>query len=147
MNSLPNLVYIPPMNSSISKTADAYTALITDRLTWPQYSTCTFTDVSPYGYDAAWALALILNRSSEVLKTKIFADGSKRRLEDFTYEDSEMANLLLDILNETDFNGMTVYDCSNIVNLCYSGHYVIMILGNNLKCIMTLNVISVYNML
>ena len=64
--------------------------------------------MSPFGYDSVWALALMLNRSVEVLKTNEFEDGTKRKLEDFTYEDREMMLLFFDLLNETDFIGLTV---------------------------------------
>ena len=83
--------------------------MITERLTWPQYSSYTPNSLSPYGYDSVWALALMLNRSAELLKTKIFKDGSKRKLEDFTYEDREMMLLFFDVMNETQFLGLTVW--------------------------------------
>ncbi|XP_072030641.1 gamma-aminobutyric acid type B receptor subunit 2-like [Amphiura filiformis] len=77
------------------------------RFLWPANSRYSYSEYSPNGYDAAWAIALMLNRSSEVLKNKVFANGKKRRLEEFTYDDWEMASLFLDLLNETDFTGMS----------------------------------------
>ena len=50
----------------------------------------------------------MLNKSVEVLKQKLFSNGEKRSLHDFDYDDSEMAQLFLDILNETSFDGMSV---------------------------------------
>ena len=63
----------------------------------------------PFGYDAAWALAIMLNESVEVLK-KLYLSvmDTTRRLEDFTYQDEEMAKLFFNILNETRFEGLTV---------------------------------------
>ena len=69
---------------------------------------CTFTPVSPFGYDAVWAYVLMLNRSIEVLKTRVFKDGSKRKLEDFRYDDHEMMLVFSDLMNQTDFVGLTV---------------------------------------
>ena len=60
----------------------------------------------PHGYDATWALALMLNRSNEVLMEK-YPDGSKR-LEDFTYSDKEMSEIFIKELHEEEFVGLTV---------------------------------------
>ncbi|XP_033627262.1 uncharacterized protein LOC117290084 [Asterias rubens] len=65
----------------------------------------TYSGQESFGYDAVWAIALALNKSAEVLKTKRFRDGSIRRLEDFTYDDKEMSQLFFDLLAETDFYG------------------------------------------
>ena len=85
-----------------------YTAAILKRLSWPENENYTFNSLAPYGYNAAWAVALMLNRCVDVLKTKMFADGTQRRLEDFNYDDGEMARLFFDLLNETEFIGLTV---------------------------------------
>lgn len=68
----------------------------------------TWNHLSPFGYDAAWALALMLNRSIDVLSHRNFSNGKTRRLEDFTYDDAEMAQVFFDLLKETDFVGATV---------------------------------------
>ena len=90
------------------QTGESYTEAILERLTWPRYENYTFNSLAPYGYDAAWAVALMLNRCVDVLKTKVFADGTRRRLEDYNYDDNEMAQLFFDLLNETEFIGLTV---------------------------------------
>ena len=90
------------------QTPDNYTSLIKKRLTWPKYSSCVFNELSAFGYDAVWALALMLNRSVERLETTPFDDGKKRKLEDFTYEDGNMTAIFLNLLNDTDFIGLTV---------------------------------------
>ncbi|XP_072028271.1 gamma-aminobutyric acid type B receptor subunit 1-like [Amphiura filiformis] len=80
-----------------------------ERMKWEENSGYTFqSDYVGFGYDAAWAVGLMLNKSVEVLKNKVFANGEKRRLEDFTYGDSEMGSLFADLLSETDFVGMSV---------------------------------------
>ncbi|XP_025097922.1 gamma-aminobutyric acid type B receptor subunit 2-like, partial [Pomacea canaliculata] len=52
------------------------------------------------GYDAVWALALALNRTQEQLT------GSSKGLEDFTYENSEMARMLYNNLLQVSFTGV-----------------------------------------
>ncbi|XP_072043527.1 gamma-aminobutyric acid type B receptor subunit 1-like [Amphiura filiformis] len=79
-----------------------------DRFTWPQNQNYTMTDYGPNGYDAIWAIALMLNKSAQVLAEKVFEDGKKRRLEDFHYEDSELfLETFVYNLDQTDFDGMT----------------------------------------
>ncbi|XP_072043995.1 gamma-aminobutyric acid type B receptor subunit 2-like [Amphiura filiformis] len=78
-----------------------------DRLEWPENKGYTWTDYSFYGYDATWVAALTLNKSDEILKTKIFENGEKRRLDDFTYDDQEMAQIFFDTMAETDFDGFS----------------------------------------
>ena len=51
----------------------------------------------------------MLNRSVEVLKTYEFEDGTRRRLEDFDYDDLEMSRLFYELFNETEFWGLSVY--------------------------------------
>ena len=79
-----------------------------ERFKWPENKNYSYIDYGTFGYDAVWAVALMLNKSMEVLKDKVFADGGKRRLEDFKYDDTEMAQLFLDVLNKTSFDGMSV---------------------------------------
>ncbi|XP_072030785.1 gamma-aminobutyric acid type B receptor subunit 2-like [Amphiura filiformis] len=69
----------------------------------------SLTSYSPYGYDAAWLIALMLNKSVEVLKEKVFSNGKKRQLENFTYQDGEMAQMFLDLMNEIEFDGASGY--------------------------------------
>ncbi|XP_072030368.1 gamma-aminobutyric acid type B receptor subunit 1-like [Amphiura filiformis] len=79
-----------------------------DRMEWPEYNRCTRTAKAPFGYDAAWAIALMLNKTSEALKKKVFSnEPQSRRLEDFTYEDDEMVQMFFDLLKDSNFDGMT----------------------------------------
>ena len=74
----------------------------------PEYAECTRTEKAPFGYDAAWSIALLLNKTSEVLNDKVFSNGEKRRLEEFTYEDAEMAAMFFDLFEDVKFDGLTV---------------------------------------
>ncbi|XP_038071683.1 uncharacterized protein LOC119740441 [Patiria miniata] len=84
-------------------TPTEYERLLRDRMTWPENVRYTWNSLAPYGYDAAWAIALALNKSVEVLKSERYG----RRLEDFTYDDREMAELFFTLLNETEFDGVS----------------------------------------
>ena len=80
------------------------------RMKWPEYSNYTWIEDAPYSYDALWAVALMLNKTCEVLQQRVFANGEKRRIEDFTYDDYEMAQVFFESLQETNFYGMSVSD-------------------------------------
>ncbi|XP_022091351.1 uncharacterized protein LOC110979652 isoform X2 [Acanthaster planci] len=80
-----------------------YQSLLRNRMEWPENRGYTWNSLSPYGYDAVWAIALALNKSVEVLKSERYG----RRLEDFTYDDREMAELFFKLLNETEFTGVS----------------------------------------
>ena len=78
------------------------------RFEWPGNNLYTWNARGPYAYDAMWAIGLTLNKSVEMLKTKTLSDVRTRRLEDFTYDDSDMANMFLDILKDIRFDGISV---------------------------------------
>ncbi|XP_072030730.1 gamma-aminobutyric acid type B receptor subunit 1-like [Amphiura filiformis] len=78
-----------------------------DRMEWPAYRNYTWIDDAPYSYDAVWAVALMLNKTAKALEEKTFLNGETSRLENFTYEDSEMAKMFFDILQQTIFFGMS----------------------------------------
>ncbi|XP_072031852.1 gamma-aminobutyric acid type B receptor subunit 2-like [Amphiura filiformis] len=88
-------------------TPQEYVRLLEDRMTWPENQQYTWNGLNPFGYDAAWAIALMLNKSIEILDDMVFSDSKTRRLEDFTYDDEEMAALFFELLKETDFIGTT----------------------------------------
>ena len=86
---------------------------------WSKYSNFTWIEDAPYSYDALWAVALMLNKTLQVLEQRVFANGAIRRLEEFTYADYEMAEVFFETLKETDFYGMSVssyFSCVFIVN-------------------------------
>ncbi|KAJ8044401.1 Gamma-aminobutyric acid type B receptor subunit 1 [Holothuria leucospilota] len=74
---------------------------IKKRLLWPQYRNYTINNYISYSYDAVWTIALMLNRSSKLLKERRFG----KRLEDFSYTDDDMRNLFFEEMATTDFFG------------------------------------------
>ncbi|XP_072048302.1 gamma-aminobutyric acid type B receptor subunit 2-like [Amphiura filiformis] len=89
-------------------TASEYDEYVKDQLANnPTYSRLTFNADHPYGYDTVWAIALALNKSRVALDTTTFPDGRLRRLEDFTYDDKEMAMIFLESLAQVSFLGVT----------------------------------------
>lgn len=65
-----------------------------------------------YGYDSIWSVAMALNYSIEVLKTKMFSDGRPRSLENFTHSDHEMAEVFFSSLENVSFEGVSVSFCN-----------------------------------
>ena len=60
----------------------------------------------PFVFDSMWTIALTLNKSmSEIRKTL------NRSLEDFTYQDSGMAQIFKQTLKNLEFQGITVVTC------------------------------------
>ena len=82
--------------------------MLRERMKRSEYGNVIWNDYSSFAYDAAWAVALALNKTVETLKTTRFQDGLFRRLEDFTYDDQQMAEMILDALNSTSFDGVSV---------------------------------------
>ena len=62
---------------------------------------------SGFAYDAVIAMALALNKSEEVLVRK------NKSLADFSYDDSEMAQLFNNSLSEVKFIGFSVRNLLN----------------------------------
>ena len=56
-------------------------------------------------YDAMWTIALALNSSISMLKEKGLG-----KLEDFTYESTEMADVFTDAIAAISFQGISVSD-------------------------------------
>ncbi|XP_071791804.1 gamma-aminobutyric acid type B receptor subunit 1-like [Asterias amurensis] len=84
-----------------------YEDLLRERMKLPENQAYVWNSLAPYGYDATWAIALALDKAVGILKTKRFADGRIKSLEDFTYDDREMADLFFTLLNETEFPGVS----------------------------------------
>ena len=64
-----------------------------------------------YIYDAMWTIALALNSSISILE-----DRGLGRLEDFTYDSVEMANVFTEAVANVSFEGISVSkqcDCCN----------------------------------
>ena len=58
-----------------------------------------------YVYDSIWAIALALNRTMEQGVT----------LENFTYDNAEMANIMQEELRSSSFQGISVCMCADVV--------------------------------
>ncbi|XP_025092635.1 gamma-aminobutyric acid type B receptor subunit 1-like isoform X2 [Pomacea canaliculata] len=58
---------------------------------------------APLAYDAMWAVALALNGTL----TDLLAEGRGHRLEEFTYENEAMAQLIFHNMKNTSFKGIT----------------------------------------
>ena len=58
-----------------------------------------------YVYDAVWTIVLALNSSMSMLEERNLG-----RLEDFTYESSEMADVFTDAIAKVSFPGISVSD-------------------------------------
>ena len=103
-------VYTLLINSKNSwlQTSQQYVTLMQQRMDRSENANYTRNNRAPLAYDATWAIALMLNSSVEVLREWVFSDGTQRRLEDFTYADSEMTHIFLDLLSKTDFIGVSV---------------------------------------
>ena len=56
-----------------------------------------------YVYDAAWTIALALNSSISILEERGLG-----RLEDFTYESVEMADVFSEAIGNLSFEGISV---------------------------------------
>ena len=56
-------------------------------------------------YDAIWTIALALNFSIQIL-----AERGLGRLEDFTYNSVEMADVLTEVVTNVSFKGISVSD-------------------------------------
>ena len=65
-------------------------------------TTDTFLNIG-YVYDAMWTIALALNSSISILE-----DRGLGRLEDFTYDSVEMANVFTEAVANVSFEGISV---------------------------------------
>ncbi|XP_070577493.1 gamma-aminobutyric acid type B receptor subunit 2-like [Ptychodera flava] len=88
-------------------TASEYERLLRERLKRPENSNYAWNGLSPYGYDATWTVALMLDEASKIMKARRLPDNSVKRLEDFTYDDEEMTELFFDLLTDTYFLGVS----------------------------------------
>lgn len=75
----------------------------------------TYNIYAAFTYDAAWSIALMLNKSIPLLREK------NKTLESMSYRDKEAATIMRDMLFRTDFWGMSV--CTYVM-------FTIPILGN-----------------
>lgn len=81
------------------QTARQLDAEYRERIQSQKYS---YNSYAAFTYDAAWSVALMLNKSIPLLREK------NRTLETMTYRDGVRANIMRDILSRTEFCGMSV---------------------------------------
>ncbi|XP_072048870.1 gamma-aminobutyric acid type B receptor subunit 1-like [Amphiura filiformis] len=84
-------------------TSQEFNILTRERLLRPENRQFSWNNRNPQGYDATWALAMMLNGTSEKLKF----NGRYRRLENFTYDDNEMREMFLMELSNLKFDGVS----------------------------------------
>ncbi len=68
----------------------------------PKWADYVWHSDNPFGYDAAYAVAVALDKAVPILKKR------GKRLEDFTYDDDEIGRVIFELLNETKFTGVSV---------------------------------------
>ena len=73
-----------------------------------------------YVYDAVWTIALALNSSISILEERGLG-----RLEDFTYESVEMADVFTEAVANVAFKGISVSVCNN---LCHYYNMLLMLI-------------------
>ncbi|XP_071833058.1 gamma-aminobutyric acid type B receptor subunit 2-like [Apostichopus japonicus] len=61
----------------------------------------TLSGLEPFGYDAVLAVALSFNQSVDILEKR------GRRLEDFTYNDTDIGSVIFDTISSSNFLGVT----------------------------------------
>nr|XP_006815500.1 PREDICTED: gamma-aminobutyric acid type B receptor subunit 1-like [Saccoglossus kowalevskii] len=88
-------------------TAREYEQELRERMEWPENRDYIWNEVAPYAYDAAWAIALTLDKAASTLEKRPLSGDAFRRLEDFTYDDKEMSQLFFDFLSQADFLGVS----------------------------------------
>lgn len=67
----------------------------------------TLSGLEPFGYDAVLAVALSFNQSVDILERR------GRRLEDFTYNDTDIGSVIFDTISSSNFLGVTVSICKS----------------------------------
>ncbi|XP_006822955.2 gamma-aminobutyric acid type B receptor subunit 1-like [Saccoglossus kowalevskii] len=77
---------------------------------WPSYEMYGPNIAFASGYDTAWAAALTLNKTSQILAAQNFLPNSsyyQKSLENFTYGDTEMADTFYRIMKNLKFRGVS----------------------------------------
>ncbi|EDV25890.1 uncharacterized protein TRIADDRAFT_55426 [Trichoplax adhaerens] len=73
---------------------------------YPPTSLYYLSSYHPFGYDTAWAVALALNKTLNILKSNP-TKYKNRLLEDFNYNDTEMKDILLREMFALNFEGVS----------------------------------------
>ncbi|KAJ8044393.1 Gamma-aminobutyric acid type B receptor subunit 1 [Holothuria leucospilota] len=89
-------------------TPSEFSAILKNRIaTWPRYRNVTHNNYMAYAFDAMWAIGLMLNKTSARLEERAFS-GSGKKLENFTYNDSDLGKMFFKEMAETNFFGASV---------------------------------------
>ena len=64
-------------------------------------------------YDAVWTIALALNSSISILEERGLG-----KLEDFTYESVEMADVFTEAIANLSFQGISVSEYNEMLRIC-----------------------------
>ncbi|XP_072022903.1 gamma-aminobutyric acid type B receptor subunit 1-like [Amphiura filiformis] len=92
-------------------TSREYVSRLKLRLTQPENLKYDFNPYGSTGYDGAWSIALMLHEAALVLEGR----NATRRLEDFTYNESEMRDLFFKLLADVQFEGVSMV-VENFIN-------------------------------
>ena len=97
----------------VSQTTDKIQTEYLRRLALPQYQNLSEVILAEYAFDAVWALALALDKTSEMIASKNdtgceHAKGELLALEDFAYTNEKMGCLLIQAFSEVSFTGASV---------------------------------------
>ncbi|XP_072022901.1 gamma-aminobutyric acid type B receptor subunit 1-like [Amphiura filiformis] len=93
----------PAISTVANITSTEYISRLKLRLTQPENLKYDFNPYGATGYDGAWIIALMLHEAALVLEER----NATKRLEDFTYNDSEMRDLFFKILADVQFEGVS----------------------------------------
>ena len=76
----------------------------------PEYSQYDYNMYGALGYDAIWTIALTLQKASDVLQLRRrgAVNNETKRLEAFTYDDTELKDLFFQEMANVHFIGVSV---------------------------------------
>ncbi|XP_072030203.1 gamma-aminobutyric acid type B receptor subunit 1-like [Amphiura filiformis] len=84
-------------------TSTEYVGRLKSTLTQPEYLKYNYEPYGSMAYDGAWVIGLVLHEASLLLENR----NTTKRLEDFTYNDSEMKDLFFRLLADVNFEGVS----------------------------------------
>lgn len=97
----------------VSQTPDEIQEEYIRRLSLPEYEGLSESILADYAFDAVWALALALDKASEMVASKNdtsceHVQGELLALEDFYYTNEKMGCILTQAFSEVSFTGASV---------------------------------------
>ncbi|KAJ8044813.1 Gamma-aminobutyric acid type B receptor subunit 1 [Holothuria leucospilota] len=88
-------------------TRGQYESQLDERFKQEKFAGYNLIPEAHFGYDSIWAVALALHQTAENLKKNAFEDGQHRGLENFSYSDQGMADMLFKALENVSFTGVS----------------------------------------